>query len=615
MAILDLSFESGETSLEVRHFSVHEGLSALFGATIVARSKREDIDLESLVGKAAGFAATGNLNVPRAWTGVVAHAEQIDVEPPTAASPHSLSTYLIRIVPTLWLLTQRRGNRIFQKMTVPAIVEKVLGEYGIKPQKKLTEPHPEHEYRVQYNETDFAFVSRLLEEEGISYWFGQTQGQKGLVSELFLGDAPTRGDARPAIRNAENPNQPGNNEWMCRVHLTHEVRPGAAMIRDFDFEKPKYLLRGEGEKTKKEEFFEQYVYEHGSFTDDKEGKRRTDILLQSERRTKRHVTYESNAFDLAPGVIFSIDNHPREDLDSSKKLLVIEAIHEGTTDGEWTLTGEAAFADVPYRPAQRTTRPKINGLQSAFVTGPKGEEIYTDKYGRVRAQFHWDRDGKYDEHSTCWIRVSQGWAGAAFGMMAIPRLGQEVLVCFWEGNPDEPVIVGRLYNGKNRVPYKLPDEKTKSTWKTNSSPTNGGFNEIMFEDKAGKELFFMQAQRDLQKLVKRNETERTGANRTQIVGANRSSVIGAVDTTLVGSKYTLVMAKPKDLKVEAMGEPDVEKQETMIEMVEGKITLTTGKATIVLDGATISLKADGDIKVKAGGEVVIHGGPFVKINC
>ncbi|MDI1436435.1 type VI secretion system Vgr family protein [Polyangium sorediatum] len=614
MAILDLSFESGEQSLSVRHFSVHEGISTLFSANVVARSPKEDIDLESLVGKAGGLLAIGNLNVPRGWTGVVSHAEQIDVEPPTGTSL-GLSTYLVRIVPTMWLLTQRKGNRIFQKMSIPDIVKKVLGEYGIEPKMKLTEPHPEHEYRVQYGETDFAFVSRLLEEEGISYWFGQVLKGNNVASELHLADAPTRGEARKPIRHAENPNQPGNNEWICRVHLAHQVRPGAAMIRDYDFEKPKFVLRGEAEKAKKEDFYEQYVYEHGAFTDDKEGKRRADILLEAERRTKRVVSYEANAFDLAPGIIFSIDNHPREDLDPGKKLLVLEAIHEGTPDGEWTLSGEATFIDVPHRPAQRTPRPKINGLQSAFVVGPKGEEIYTDEYGRVRVQFHWDRDGKYDETSTCWIRVSQGWAGAAYGMMTIPRIGQEVLVGFWEGNPDEPVIVGRLYNGKNRVPYKLPDEKTKSTWKTNSSPTTGGFNEIMFEDKAGKELFFVQAQRDLSKLVKRNETERTGANRTMVVGANRSSVVGAVDTTLVGSKYTLVMAKPKDLKVEAMGSPDVEKQETMIEMVDGKITLTTGKATIVLDGATITLKADGDINLKAGGEVVIHGGPFVKINC
>jgi type VI secretion system secreted protein VgrG len=211
--------------------------------------------------------------------------------------------------------------------------------------------------------------------------------------------------------------------------------------------------------------------------------------------------------------------------------------------------------------------------------------------------------------------VSQGWAGTAFGMITIPRIGQEVLVSFWEGNPDEPVIVGRVYNNKTRVPYKLPDEKTKSTWKSHSTPNSTGSNEIMFEDKAGKELVFVQAERDLSKLVKHNETERTGASRTVVVGANRSSVIGAIDTTLVGAKYSLVMATPKALHIEKMGEPDVEPLATMIEMIDNKITLTTGKATVVLDGPTITLKADGDIKIGAGGEVVIHGGPFVKINC
>src|SRR5262249_54276479 len=153
--------------------------------------------------------------------------------------------------------------------------------------------------------------------------------------------------------------------------------------------------------------------------------------------------YESNAFDLAPGHVFSIDHHPRDDLASGKKLLILEALVEGTTDGEWTLSGEAAFADYPYRPPQKTPRPRISGLQSAIVVGPKGEEIHTDEYGRVRVQFHWDRDGKHDDKSSCWIRVSQGWAGTAFGMITIPRIGQEVLVSFWEGNPDEPVIVGR----------------------------------------------------------------------------------------------------------------------------------------------------------------------------
>ncbi|UQA55603.1 type VI secretion system Vgr family protein [Polyangium aurulentum] len=614
MSILDLSFESGEQTLSVRSFSVHEGISTLFSATIIARSPKEDIDLESIVGKAAGFLMVGGLLTPRAWTGIVSHMEQLEVEPPTGTSL-GLSTYLIRIVPQLWMLTQRRGNRIFQKTTIPKIVGKILEEYGIKPTLKISEDHPEHEYRVQYNETDFAFISRLMEEEGISYWFGQTTGQKGLVSELILSDKPTSGEARSAIRHVDNPNQAtGSKEFITRVHLAHQVRPGAALIRDYDFEKPTFVLKGDADKTKPEDFYEQYVYEHGAFTDPTKGKARADIMLQADRGLKRHITFETNAHDLGPGTIFGIDNHPRDDLDPGKKLLVLEALHEGIPDGEWSTSGDAVFAESPYRTPQRTPRPKINGLQSAIVVGPEGEEIYCDEYGRVRVQFHWDRDGKYDEQSSCWIRVSQGWAGTAYGMMAIPRVGQEVLVGFWEGNPDEPVIVGRLYNAKSRVPYKLPDERTKSTWKSKTYKGQG-FNEIMFEDAAGKELVYIQAQRDLSKLVKVHETERTGANRTMVVGANRSSVVGGVDATVVGSKYSLVMATPKDLKVEAMGQPEVEAKETMIEMVDEKITLTTGKATVVLDGSTITLKADGNIEIKAGGEVVIHGGPFVKINC
>jgi type VI secretion system secreted protein VgrG len=233
----------------------------------------------------------------------------------------------------------------------------------------------------------------------------------------------------------------------------------------------------------------------------------------------------------------------------------------------------------------------------------------------VRVQFHWDREGQLDERSSCWIRVSQGWAGAAYGMMAVPRIGQEVLVAFWEGNPDQPVIVGRVYNGHNPVPYALPEHKTRSTWKTRSSPGSDGFNEIMMEDLAGKELMSIQAERDLSKLVKRDEVERTGGSRTILVGGARSSVVGDDDTLLVGERFTLAMAKTGDLAVLSPGTAEVEALPTLLEMAPDRITLTTGKATVVVDGSTIILKADGDIRIRAGGEVQITGGPFVKINC
>jgi type VI secretion system secreted protein VgrG len=615
MPILELSFESGEDTLSVRRFSVHESVSGLFDVSIIARSPNEDIDLESIVGKSAGFLLVDQVLTARAWTGIVAEMEQVRAEAPTAAGI-GLSTYFIRIVPVMWLLTQRKNNRIFQKQTIPQIVQKILGEYGITPKLTLAEEHPEHEYRVQYGETDFAFVSRLLEEEGISYFFGQKGGDKGLTSELVLKDRPQTGDARPPIVSTDNPNEAGANEYVTGLHISHRVRPGRATHRDYDFEKPDYLLLGNSEKSKApEDLYEQYVYEHGIFTEDKPGKTRADIHLESRRRDKRTVSFHSNVFGLAPGVLFSVLDHPRPDLTPDKKLLVIEASLEGTATAEWSLSAHAVFTYVPYRPAQTTPRPVIHGLQSAIVVGPKGEEIHTDEHGRVRVQFHWDREGKFDDKSSCWLRVSHGWAGAAYGMFALPRVGHEVLVAFWEGNPDEPVVVGRAYNQKVRVPYKLPDEKTKSTWRTDSSPNSNGFNEIMFEDKAGRELVYIQAQKDLSKLVKNNESERTGANRTVIVGANRSSVVGANDSTLVGAKYSVAMVTPKDLKILKGQDPDITPTTTMIEMVDNKITLTTGKATVEIDGANILLKADGDINLRAGGDVVIHGGPFVKINC
>ncbi len=611
---LSLAFDCGEDSLRVRRFSVTEPIGQLFEVSLLARSPREDLDLDAFVGRPAGFAMLGELGAPRAWSGIVSEMEQVQVEPPKGASP-GLSTYSIRIVPALWLLGQKRDNRIFQDKSYPDIVKEVLAEYQIEPRTKLADEHPKRDYTVQYGETDFAFVSRLLEVAGVSFWFEQVPGDEGWKSELVLCDRPTSGEPRlPPLAYVDHPNVEAKLDYATGVRLGQGVRPGRFTLRDYDFTKPDFRLVGEAEKQPPEERYEQYRYEHGAFTQPKEGNARADVALAARRNERRKITFRSNAHDLHPGSLVSLFNHPRSDLSLDKQLLVVEATLEGTATGEWSASFEAVFADKPFRPAQRTPWPRISGLQSAIVVGPKGEEIHCDEHGRVKVQFHWDRDGQYDDKSSCWLRVSHGWAGAAFGMFALPRVGQEVLVGFWEGNPDEPLVVGRVHNAKTKSPYKLPDEKTRTTWKSNSSPKSDGFNELMFEDKAGSELVYLRAQRDLQKLVKRNETERTGGSRSISVGGSRSAVIGASDTTLVGSKLSIVMAKPKDLGPDDAA-PSAPPTETKIEMIDEKITLTTGKATIELDGDTITLKADGGIRIRAGGEVNIAGGPFVKINC
>lgn len=630
MAMLELSFESGESTLSVRRFSVKEQISNPFEIYVVALSPNDEIDLEAIVGKQASFTMSGGIK-PRSWTGICSHAGQVQPE------ATGLSTYELVIVPRLWLLCHRRGHRIYQHKTIPDIVEAMLSEWKIEFEMRVDRgSYPKQEYKLQYGETDFAFVERLLEEAGISYFF-EDNGPGN--TKLVFADKPQAGEARPGppIPFVDNPNDAARMEYLSVVNLVHGVRPGKFTSRDFDFRRrPDYKLLGESEKAQApENQMEQYIYSHGHSLveteggggdtpfadakskarhDDKEAKARADRALEAIRADKRRVVYESNTLDLAPGILFSM-NHPNGALSPSERLLITQCLIYGTHDGEWGLSGEAVFASQPYRPALVTNKPKVEGIQSAIVVGPPGEEIHTDEFGRVRVRFHWDREGEWDDNRTCWLRVSQQWAGGMFGGLLIPRIGQEVIVDFFDGDPDQPIIIGRLYNNTTVVPYPLPKYKTRSTWKSDSSPGSGGYNEIMFEDAAAQELVFMQAQKDLSKLVKRNESERTGVNRSLVIGTNQTSLIGANDTNTVGIKSTLVMADVKDLHILKMGTPELDLKKTKVEMSDKKILLTTGDATILLDGPDIFIEAKDAISILAEGEVIIQGGPNVYLNC
>jgi type VI secretion system secreted protein VgrG len=632
MPYFELDLESGEDSLSTRRFHVVERINSLFEVTLYLRSPKADIDLEKTVGKGGVFYLESGiahaLTPARLWAGVVSHFEQVQAE----VSEVGQSTYMMRIVPWLWLATQRRNHRIFQHMTIPDIVDAILAEWEIAPVWQI-DPTLYHklEYRVQYGETDYAFMCRLLEEAGITFYYTDNNEDDSL---LILNDKPTLVDARVGlpIPYVDNPNQAANREFVQHVRLTQEVRPGAFTLRDFDFRrKPDYQLFGKAlasqpESALREQKYEQYVYEPGSMliddakagetpvsddkgvarNDDKNGADKAAIALTGIRSSTRLIQFVTNAVDLTPGVIFKMSNHPRSDINMDTRLFIIEFEIDGTPTGEWRMRGMCLFAEEAYRPAQRTPKPIISGLQSAIVVGPPGEEIYTDEFGRVRVQFHWDRVGTWDDNSSCWMRVSQGWAGHGFGMITIPRIGHEVLVGFFEGDPDQPVIVGRVYNNTTRVPYKLPDNKTKSTWKSDSSPGSNGFNEIMFEDAKGKELVYIQAQRDLHKLVKNNESEQIGNNRSVTVGNDRSTNIGNVDALTVGVKHTVQISQGKDASASGPA--------TGLEMVDKKVTYTTGEATMIMDGSNVSLEAKGNITIKStGGDVVILG-KMVKIN-
>jgi type VI secretion system secreted protein VgrG len=653
MPLLELAFESGETSLDVRRFDVHEAVSALFTVSIRARSPNAELDLESIVGKKAAFRVVSGLafggTPSRQWTGVCSHIEQIQAE------PTGLSTYHLRIVPRLWLLTQRRNHRIFQHLSIPDIADELLGEWSIPPTWKIERgKYPKLEYKCQYGESDYTFLSRLFEEAGIAFTFPDDEA-KGSV--LTLSDELHAASPRsPHLPFVDNPNQSSEKEFVTAVALAHEVRPGAHTVRDYDFRNPSFSLFGEAQKAAApEDKLEQYHYQPGSFLvegqkggdtpvaddkgvaryDQKYGKDLAQRALDGRRVSKRTVTFESNALDLSAGVILSMDQHPHVELSSAKKLLLTEVQFRGAPGTEWTRACQAVFADVPYRPQRRTPKPDVTGVQSAMVVGPAGQEIHTDEFGRVRVQFPWDREGKNDDHSSSWIRVSQGWAGTGFGLINIPRIGQEVLVGFLEGDPDQPVIVGRVFNSNNPVPYKLPDNKTRSTWKSNSSLGGGGFNEIMFEDLAGQELVFMQAQKnqrrlvkndetitighDRQKLVKGNETEVTGGSRSEFTHGDRIELTEGDRTTVIQGKFSKLVEGDEIERTEGDhllfigGEQHLIVKHEKRELIEKDSHLkVNGSRNEEVDG-TASLSVGGDQQGKVGKKYALEAGEEIHL--
>ncbi|MDC0740684.1 type VI secretion system Vgr family protein [Polyangium mundeleinium] len=622
MAVLELSLEGGDGSLSVRRFSVQEGISSLFTVSVWARSRNDSLDLDAIVGKSATLRIVAGykwalMGGARYWTGICSYMEQVQAE------PTGLSTYYLRIVPRAWLMTQRRGHRVYQHMSIPDIVDALLGEWGLEKEWQIDRAqYPKLEYKVQYGESDYAFVSRLLEEAGIAFVFpdNDTKGSLLAFSDRLHAGKPR---AAPPIHFVDNPSQAAEKEFVTEVRIASEVRPGAHTVRDYDFRNPAFQLFGEATKASSpEDMYEQYQYDPGSFlveggkggdtpvADDKgvaryEQKYGQDLaerVLLSTRADKRSVTFDTNTIDLWPGQIFSIENHPHAEIGAEQKLLVAEFSAQGTPDEEWSMSARALFVDskVPYRPPIKTPKPTVYGVQSATVVGPKGQEIHTDEFGRVRVQFPWDREGKHDDRSSCWIRVSQGWAGAGFGMIMIPRINQEVLVGFLAGDPDQPIIVGRVYNATNQVPYKLPQHKTRSTWKSDSSLGGGGFNEVMFEDLKGKELVYVQAQKNLRKLVKNdetitvgnnrqklvvvNETETTGANRTEVTGANRTEITGANRTTVIGGNRSKQIAGDE------------------IERTDGNLVIYIGKNQDIVIKQTKREQIEGDSHLRVKGK-------------
>jgi type VI secretion system secreted protein VgrG len=448
--------------------------------------------------------------------------------------------YLAEVRPWLWFLTRRSDCRIFQELAVPDIVRKVFADYGDIAvfQFRLTGSYRARDYCVQYRETDYNFVARLMEDEGIFWYFEHDQGEHRLV----VADSPS---ALSAVPHAGSLTYYGNSgqaspdvDIVTDWTFAREVRPGKVALRSYCFETPSTSLEVGSGETRAHDLAQYELYDYqGDYFKKADGEHIAAVRLDEAQSRHELLSGSTNAHGLANGRLFSLTRHPREDQNAEYFVVQtqisasVNSMESGNNGGNGAGDYSCRFTAIPstqsYRPTRRTPKPFVQGPQSAVVTGPGGEEIYTDKYGRVKVQFHWDRYGKKNETSSCWMRVSHPWAGKSFGAIHIPRIGQEVIVDFLEGDPDQPLITGRVYNAEQMPPWDLPGNATQSGILTRSSKGGayGNANALRFEDKKGEEQLWLHAEKDQLTEVEHDEDKWVGNDRRKTIDRDETNHI------------------------------------------------------------------------------------------
>lgn len=466
------------------------------------------------------------------------------------AEHRSGATFMVE--PALAALRHRTDSRIFQNLTVPQILEQVLSaglsRFGRAVELRLAASYPQREYTVQYQETDFDFVHRLMEEEGIGYAFEHDGDQELMV----LFDQPAHfveleGEDASTLRFVERLDEEiANSEGVSRFEGVARVRPNRVATRHFDWTHPSVPMEGSAEMSDPSwPALESYVHDapltFHSYDHTYGAHNANDQLrLEAERarRDARRSDGTSSALGMRAGRRFTLAGHRRADQDGEWSVVGVEhryLDHVRDASATYLNRFQVIPAAVPWRPDRTRDRPRIVGVQTASVVGPAGEEIHCDVHGRIKVQFHWDRLGTRDEHSSCWIRVVQTMGGAGWGFSFIPRIGMEVVVTFVEGDPDRPLVTGVVYNGENPCPYEFPADKTRLTLKTNSSPGGAGFNELRFEDRAGEEEIWLHGQKDWNTLILHDLTRKVGNDEAQEVVVDRTRKVGHDETVEVGN--------------------------------------------------------------------------------
>ncbi len=524
---------SGADALLLKSFAATEQMSRLFQFDLELSSEDPAIKFEDVIGQKAAVRLDLADDSKRWFHGIVSRFVQTQGE-----GRHA--TYRATIVPWLWLLTRSSDCRIFQNQAIPDILKAVFDGHGLNDYElRLSGSYQPWEYCVQYRETDFNFVCRLMEQEGIYFFFEHEESQH----KLIICDSPSAHTAfgtYDSIRyHPPGKESEASEETVTDWTIEKEVQTGVYALKDFNFKKPSLPLTANAPITREHARadFEFFDYP-GEYEESSEAEAYAKVRIQELQAQFEILRGQASARGVATGAKFALSDHPRDD-QNRPYLLTSTSIHISTGDYESGQTDEGEYFscsftcipfDQPYRAPRLTPKPMIQGPQTAIVVGPSGEEIHTDEFGRIKLQFHWDRHGKKDENSSCWVRVTQmGWAGEKWGGIHIPRMGQEVIVEFLEGDPDRPIVTGRVYNAKTVVPYDLPANKTQSGLKSRSTKggTDANFNEIRFEDKKGSEEVFLHGEKDWTIRIKNNENETVGASISSNAGGSISRNAGA----------------------------------------------------------------------------------------
>ncbi|MDA8140071.1 MAG: type VI secretion system tip protein VgrG [Desulfobacteraceae bacterium] len=597
-------FRAGGKQFLVTGFEAWEKISALFEVRLSLASEAE-IDFDQVVGK-PGLLTIEGMDEARLFHGIVLQFTQSGVK-------GRFVLYEAVLGPQARLLSLRSDCRIFQELDAPAIVRKVLESAKVPGDLyafRLQTKYKVRDYCVQYRETDLAFIRRLCAEEGIFFFFEHHEDKHVMVfGDGTVNYQPIAGPEQVCLHHGGG--RAADDETIQSFALKHQILPGSHTLRDYCFEKPAMGLECL-DKTKDNGKLALYDYP-GLYQSLEDGAQAARVRLEQAVMYQAQGRGQSDVARFTPGFTFTLQGYGFQKVDG--QYLLVKVSHTGRQpqvlgeSGDSSATAwysnqfEAIPSSVTLRP-EPLPKPFVQGSQTAMVTGPAGEEIYTDRYGRVKVQFHWDRQGQSNEKSSCWIRVSQAWAGKGYGAMFIPRIGQEVIVDFLEGDPDRPIITGRVYSGDNRAPYRLPEEKSIAAIKTLSTPGGQGFNELRFEDNKGREQLFMHAQRDLDL--------RVGNDRRTFVGNDAHLIVQNKLRQQIGGDHHLAVQGDRVEEGRSGRSLTVGKDDQR--QISGNYGLNAGSHIHLNSGLNLVVEAGAAVTLKAGAGFITIDDKGVSLN-